>query len=240
MQYIASLLPPNTTSSLSDLPDGGMRLLIRGLSTTLGQDPDVVLKKLQRMKTAQDNNGEMMSGLHYLAKVFNKATGDIEDRQNEVRNDLKFMSFMKASGRDHTLETDCKAAIEAVMKTARAYDKTFWKNFAKLVAYIGAHPNDFVTIGDVDILVIDSSKNSEEYIALKEWMEVMNGYTAHMEITEHAYGLKAYKMMGSIEQQALAENCVCFNPVLYEEALVIAKTRKMSSNQVDLLSSLFD
>jgi hypothetical protein len=62
MQCIASQLP-NTASSLSDLPDEGMRLLISGLSTTLGQTTDVVLRKLQRMKTAQDNNGERLSSL---------------------------------------------------------------------------------------------------------------------------------------------------------------------------------
>jgi hypothetical protein len=291
MQYIASQLPPDTTNSLSDLPDEGMRLLIRGLSTTLGQDPDVVLGKLQRMKIAQDmqfvasklpditssfselppdvhsmvtelsikldettdvvlgklqrmkkaqdNNGEMMSSLHHLAKVFNNATGDIEDRQNEVRKDPRFKSFMNASGRDCTSATDCKAAIEAVMKTAHAYDKTFWKYFAKLVAYIGEHPDDFVTTGGVKVLIIDSRNKEKEYDHLKRWLEVMNGYSNHKNYTENAYGLKAYEMMGSIEQLALAEKYVCFDPVLYGEAYVIFQERKCSSNQRDLLSDLF-
>jgi hypothetical protein len=293
MQYIASQLPPDTTNSLSDLPDEGMRLLIRGLSTTLGQDPDVVLGKLQRMKIAQDNNGRMQIvasklpdttslyselspgeqsmirglsttldqdpdvvlrklhrmkiaqdnngcrqiDLHHLAKVFNDAPGDIGERQNNVRNDPKFISFMKASGRDPTSETDCKAAIERVMKTARAYDKTFWTNFAKLVAYIRAHPDDFETIGDDVILIIDTSRN-KEYVPLKRWVEVMNGYTKHNNYKENAYGLKAYEMMGSIEQLALVGKGVCFNPELYGEANTNAQERKLSGNQSELLSNM--
>ena len=39
-----------------------------------------------------------------------------------------------------------------------------------------------------------------------------------MEYKDIEYGLKAYKMMGSIEQLALAEKRLCFNPVLYGEA----------------------
>jgi hypothetical protein len=60
-----------------------------------------------------------------------------------------------------------------------------------------------------------------------------------MEYTENAYGLKAYKMMGSIEQLALAEKCVCFDPVLYGEAHATVKRSKMPSNQVGLLSNIF-
>lgn len=74
---------------------------------------------------------------------------------------------------------------------------------------------------------------------LKQWIEVMNGYSNHMEYKDIEYGLKAYKMMGSIEQLALAEKRVCFNPVLYGEANTNAKKSKMSSNQVGLLSNLF-
>jgi hypothetical protein len=233
MHFIASNLP-DTTSEFSKLTSD-LQAMIEGLSSTLDKTTDVVLRKLQRMKIAQDRP----KLLHHLAKVFNYATGDIEDRKNEVRNDPEFKSFMKAYRRDLTSETDREGAIEAVMKTARAYDKTFWTHFTKLVAYIGEHPNDFVTIGDTEILIIDTSKNQEKYNPLKKWLEVMNGYSNHMNYTEHSYGLKAYKMMGSIEQLALAEKRVCFNPVLYGSANVTAQERKFSSNQLGLISDLF-
>jgi predicted transcriptional regulator YheO len=174
MQAIASSLS-DTTSSFSELTSD-VQTMVTELSTTLGETPDIVLRKLQRIKSGQDNNGERLSSLneslHHLAKVFNDAPGDIGERQNEVRNDPVFKSFMDASGRDRTLESDIDAAIEAVMKTARAYDKTFWTNFAELVEYIGEYPNDFVNIRGVKILVIDNSRNRGKYKPLKQWMEV--------------------------------------------------------------------
>jgi molybdopterin converting factor small subunit len=242
MQTVASSLR-DTTSSYSELSPE-VQSMVRELSNTLNEEPGAVLQKLQGIKIAQVNNGKKLSSLnhslHHLAKVFNDAPGDIGERQNEVRDDPKFMSFMKASGRDHTSETDCKAAIEEVMKTARAYDKTFWTNFAELVAYIRAHPDDFETIGDDVILVIDISRNREKYKPLKRWVEVMNGYTKHKNYEENAYGLKAYEMMGSIEQLALVDKGVCFNPELYGEANTNAQEGKFSGNQADLLSNMLD
>ena len=237
MQAVASLLL-DTTLPFSELSPE-LQVMISDLSLTLGQEPDVVLQKLQRMKKAQDNYGERFSSLHHLAKVFNETPGDIEDRKSAVSNDPKFISFMEASGRDPSLPPDCEAAFEAVMKTARAYDKTFWRNFAKLLEYIRDHPNDFVAIGGVDILVIDSSRNKEEYHYLKQWVEVMNGYTNYMKYKEGEFGLKAYKMMGSIEQQALAGKRVCFEPMLYGQALAIAQKEKMDKTQCFLNEFLF-
>ena len=56
---------------------------------------------------------------------------------------------------------------------------------------------------------------------------------------EATFGLKAYKMMGSIEQLALVEKRVCFNPELYGEADTNAKIRKFPGNQVGILSNIF-
>ena len=101
------------------------------------------------------------------------------------------MSFMKASGRDHTSATDHEAAIEEVMKTARAYDKTFWKHLAELKAYHDEFPDDVVKIDDKKILTMKSGR-SQEHDTLKRWMEVMIG-CAQKKGNEENYGLKAYE-----------------------------------------------
>jgi hypothetical protein len=142
---------------------------------------------------------------------------------------------MNASGRNHTSETDCKAAIEEVMKTARAYDKTFWTHLAELKAYHVEFPDDVVKIDDKKILTMKSGR-SQKYDTLKQWMETMIGYERHKGNVENRYGLKVYEKMGSIEQLAMVDEYVCFDLELYETASKEAQKQRLDDNGKGLMS----
>jgi hypothetical protein len=163
---------------------------------------------------AASQNLDSLAIRHRLAKVYNNAES-IQDGCgiNAVQCDGDFEEFRKVSG------LSPEKAIARVVEIASGYCNTFWSNLNDLKVYRDTYAYDVMIVDGKCILTVDEHRSGRKYAYLNRWMMSMNGYSKKFKENEQEYGIKAYQQMGTLEQIALAELDVCFDPDTMKKAM---------------------
>jgi len=209
---IASLLPKDVTS-LDSLP-AELKCMIDAVSSTLKKPTERVFQSLLKYQAGRDK----VSLRHQLARRYNNAEGlALEDGLGvaaSLENDDDFKTYCRIT------DLDPANAMQKVKDTAMSYNDTFWRNFEKLKIYRETYQDDVMTVEGKCILTVDDNRETRrKYTDLNRWMLVMNGYAKEFNKGENKYGFIAYQQMGSLEQIALAELDVCFDPDTMKTAM---------------------
>ena len=156
---------------------------------------------------AQEESGERSRITSKLAKLYNRSDS-VQDGLDAIRQDSRFKVLTQLYGTSERAEA-------AVVKLANQTNATFWKYYELLVKYKKEHNKDAMVVVDgKSILVV----NQDHDDALGKWLLEMNGYANEYNNRSY-YGVKAYMRMGSIEQLALEEIGVTFDPQLHHKAM---------------------
>ena len=190
---------------------------LRSLMKTGTTDDQVV----DAVKAAGANQ-DRFAIIQQLASLYNRAGGDTDGLgEASIKADERFAelrSLMKTGTTDDQV-------VDAVKAIAMKCDATFWKNYNKLVTYKNAHLNTaIVEVDGVSVLVVNADHDQNLY----QWLSEMNGY-ANAYKNHSYYGVKAYMRMGSLEQLALEEIGVTFDPKLHNNAM----NARIKKTQID-------
>jgi len=221
LHYVASLFPKDV-SSLHGLSNE-LKCMIKATSSILNKTPDVLFQCLLKIARNQRRNSHM----HQLAKLLDDCgDDDDDDGVHALVNRKEFQNYCRISG------LDTEVVLQRVKDISLSYNKTFWRNYQQLVSYVETYPNDTVSVGDENIVTIDESINGGKYKYLSAWLKVMSGHSKKNHESEKSYGYKAYQHMGSIEQKALEDKGVSFDPSMFSRAIEI-RVRNNVSNRLD-------
>eukprot|EP00986_Skeletonema_menzelii_P013973 scaffold8686_cov122-Skeletonema_menzelii.AAC.3 len=209
-----ALVAKESSSTLTDILDR------HGLSTDVSsfiteEMKTVSLKQvMDRIRKCSDNHERLLL-LPQLAKRSIRGEDGVT-----IKDDNDFKRYCQLT----QLHPD--KAIARVEKTAKRYKKTFRKYFNQLEQYMGRYPNHMEIVGGERILIIDD--DMDEYHKLSKWLKAMVGYLEVYTNYEQQYGIMAYKEMGSVEQMALENIGVCFNPEKFKKAMDQRLTKRLS------------
>ncbi|KAL7497240.1 hypothetical protein ACHAWT_005349 [Skeletonema menzelii] len=220
LHYVASLFPKDV-SSLHGLSNE-LKCMIKATSSILNKTPDVLFQCLLKIARNQRRNSHM----HQLAKLLDDCgDDDDDDGVHALVNCKEFQNYCRISG------LDTEVVLQRVKDISLSYNKTFWRNYQQLVSYVETYPNDTVSVGDENIVTIDETINGGKYKYLSAWLKVMSGYSKKNHESENGYGYKAYQHMGSIEQKALEDKGVSFDPSMFSRAIEIRVRNNVSNRQ---------
>jgi hypothetical protein len=113
-----------------------------------------------------------------------------------------------------------------VQNAASRCDTTFWRNYVNLKKYRKDNPTDVVVVDGESVLTVDTIAEN-----------AMNGYRKSVGEESINYGVKAYMRMGTIEQIALSELDVSFDPDTHKKAMDL-RTSNKAQKKMGLVSSL--